>query len=86
MNVTKLIVAVGFAVATTGAFAETGVGTGRVDNVTNVYGRAGATNVTVYSTLAAQPGSVDEAGRNPVKGESKMAVTSGREVIEFGRS
>ena len=86
MNVTKLIVAAGFALATTGVFAETGVGTVQIDNVANVYGRAGVPNVKVYGTLAAQPAGVDEAGRNPVKGDSKFAVTSGREVIEFGRS
>jgi hypothetical protein len=86
MNVTKLIIAAGFAVATTSAFAETGVGTGRVDNVANVYGRSGVANVTVYSTVATQPANVAEAGRNPVKGDSKIAVTSGKEVIEFGRS
>ena len=86
MNVTKLIVAAGFAVATTGAFAETGVGTVQIDNVANVYGRAGVTNVKIYGTVATQPANVAEAGRNPVKGDSKIAVTSGKEVIEFGRS
>jgi len=86
MNVTKLIVAAGFAVATTGAFAETGVGTVRIDNVANVYGRAGVTNVKVYGTVATQPANVAEAGRNTAKGDSKFAVTSGKTVIEFGRS
>ena len=86
MNVTKLIIAAGFAVATTGAFAETGVGIGQIDNVANVYGRSGVANVKVYSTLATQPANVIEAGRNTVKGDSKIAVTSGKEVIEFGRS
>lgn len=86
MNVTKLIVAAGFAVATTGTFAETGVGIGQIDNVANVYGRAGVANVKVYSTLATQPANVAEAGRNTTKGDSKFAVTSGKDVIEFGRS
>lgn len=86
MNVTKLIVAAGFAVAATGAFAETGVGTGRIDNVANVYGRAGVANVKVYSTLATQPANVAEAGRNTAKGDSKIAVTSGMELNRFGRS
>jgi len=86
MNVSKLIIAAGLAVATTGAFAETGVGVGRIDNVANVYGRAGVANVKVSSTLATQPANVVEAGRNTVKGDSKIAVTSGKEVIEFGRS
>jgi len=86
MNVTKIIIAAGLAVATTGAFAETGVGVGRIDNVANVYGRAGVANVTVSSTLATQPANVTEAGRNTATGDSKIAVTSGKEVIEFGRS
>jgi hypothetical protein len=86
MNVTKLIVAAGFAVATTGAFAETGVGTVQIDNVANVYGRAGVANVKVSGTVAAQPANVDEAGRNTAKGDRTIAVTSGKEVIEFGRS
>ena len=86
MNVSKLIIAAGFAVATTGAFAETGVGIGQIDNVANVYGRAGVTNVKIYGTVATQPGDVNEAGRNTAKGDSKFAVTSGKEVIEFGRS
>ena len=86
MNVTKLIVAAGFAVATTGAFAETGVGTVQIDNVANVYGRAGVPNVKVYGTVASQPGNVADAGRNSAKGEDKIAVTSGKRVIEFGRS
>jgi hypothetical protein len=86
MNVTKLIVAAGFAIATTGAFAETGVGTVQIDNVANVYGRAGVANVKVYGTVAAQAANVDEAGRSTAKGDSKIAVTSGKEVIEFGRS
>src|SRR6185436_15453587 len=84
MNVTKLIIAAGLAVATAGAFAETGVGTVQIENVANIYGRAGVANVKVYGTLAAQPADVDEAGRNTAKGESKTAVTSGKEVIEFG--
>jgi hypothetical protein len=86
MNATKLIVAAGFALATTGVFAETGVGTVQIENVANVYGRAGVANVKVYGTVAAQPASVDDAGRNAAKGDNKTAVTSGKDVIEFGRS
>ena len=77
MNVTKLIIAAGLAIATTGAFAETGVRTVQIDNVANV---------KVSGTVAAQPANVDEAGRNSAKGDSKIAVTSGKEVIVFGRS
>lgn len=85
MNVTKLIVAAGLAIATTGAFAETGVGTVQIDNVANVYGRAGVPNVKIYGTLAAQPANVADAGRNTAKGDTKIAVT-GKEANPFGRS
>ena len=86
MNVTKLIVAAGLAITTSGAFAETGVGTVRIDNVANVYGRTGVPNVKVYGTVASQPANVADAGRNTAKGDDKIAVTSGKRVIEFGRS
>ena len=35
MNATRLIIAAGLAIATSGAFAETGVGTYQIDNVAN---------------------------------------------------
>ena len=59
MNATKLIIAAGFAIATTGAFAETGVGTNDVNNVANVYGRAGVPNVQLSGTVATQPANVN---------------------------
>lgn len=86
MNATKLIIAAGFAVATTGAFAETSVGTYQIDNVANVYGRAGVPNVKIVGAIATQSGNVAESGRDSTKGDTKVAVTAGREVIEFGRS
>ena len=86
MNATKLILAAGFALATTGAFAETGVGTYQIDNVANVYGRAGVANVKIVGTVATQSGNVADSGREVTKGDTKLAVTAGKEVIEFGRS
>ncbi len=86
MNATKLIIAAGFAIATTGAFAETGVGTYQIDNVANVYGRAGVPNVKITGAVATQSGNVADSGRDSSKGDTKIAVTSGKEVIEFGRS
>jgi hypothetical protein len=86
MNATKLIIAAGFAIATTGAFAETGVGTYQIDNVANVYGRAGVPNVKITGTVATQSGNVADSGRDSSKGDTKIAVTFGKEVIEFGRS
>ena len=86
MNVTKLIIAAGFAIAATGALAETGVGTYQVDNVANVYGRAGVPNVKLSGTVATQPGNVADSGRDLNKGDTKFAVTTGKETVEFGRS
>lgn len=86
MNATKLIIAAGFAIAATGAFAETGVGTYQIDNVSNVYGRAGVPNVKIVGTVATQSGNVDQSGRDIINGDAKVAVTAGKEVIEFGRS
>ncbi len=86
MNATKLIVAAGFAIATTGAFAETGVGTYEVDNVANVYGRAGVPNVKIIGTVATQSGDVAKSGRDITKGDTKVTVTSNTEAVEFGRS
>ena len=86
MNTTKLIIAAGFAIATTGAFAETGVGTYQIDNVANVYGRAGVANVKITGLVATQAGNVADSGRESSQGDAKVAVTTGKEVIEFGRS
>ncbi|MBI3526663.1 MAG: hypothetical protein HY067_01705 [Betaproteobacteria bacterium] len=86
MNATKLIIAAGLAVATTGAFAETGVGTYQIDNVANVYGRAGVPNVKIVGAVATQSGNVADSGRDSSKGDTKVAVTVGKGVIEFGRS
>jgi len=86
MNATKLIIAAGFAIATTSAFAETGVGTYQIDNVANVYGRAGVPNVKIIGAVATQSGNVADSGRDVSKGDTKVAVTVGKEAIEFGRS
>lgn len=85
MNMSKLIVAAGFAVATTGAFAETGVKAGELGSVANVYGRASVAAVRIKSDVLTQPANVTEAGRESVKGETAIAVTSGN-VQNFGRS
>jgi hypothetical protein len=86
MNATKIIVAVGFAIATSAAFAETGVTTYQIDNVANVYGRASAPNVKIVGPVATQSGNVADSGRDTTQGDTKVAVTAGKEVIEFGRS
>jgi len=86
MNTTKIIVAAGLALATSAAFAETGVATYQIDNVTTVYGRASVPNVRIAGNVATQPGDVERSGRDVIKGDSKVAVTVGKEAIEFGRS
>ena len=86
MNATKLIIAAGFAIATTGAFAETNVGVYQIDNVANIYGRAGVPNVKIVGSIATQPGNVTESGRDTAKGDTRIAVTVGKDSIEFGRS
>jgi hypothetical protein len=86
MKTTKLIIAAGFAIAATGAFAETGVGTYQIDNVANVYGRAGVANVQITGVVTTQPGDVANSGRNISKGDIKLAVKAGKDVMEPGRS
>ncbi len=79
MNATKLIIAAGFAIATTGAFAETGVTTFQAEHVANVYGRASAPNVQIT-------GNVADSGGDSAKGDTKVAVTVSKEAVAFGRS
>lgn len=88
MNVTKMIVAAGFAIATTGAFAETGVKASYIDQVSNVYGRASVATVKIQGApVASQPGNVAESGRDVVKGDTQIAVSTGaKSVNEAGRS
>ncbi|HEX7810650.1 MAG TPA: hypothetical protein VF460_01980 [Burkholderiales bacterium] len=83
MNATKLIIAAGFAIATTGAFAETGVRSASIDNVSNVYGRAGVAAVKIQGATAVstQPGNVADSGREVVKGETQIAVTAGSKDV-----
>jgi hypothetical protein len=86
MNAAKFIVTAGLAIATGAAFAETGVSIYQIDNVTTVYGRASVPNVRIAGNVATQPGDVAVSGRDVIKGDAKIAVTAGKEVIEFGRS
>jgi hypothetical protein len=85
MNTAKIIIAAGLAIATTGAFAETGVTTYQAEHVANVYGRASAPNVQITGVDARQAGSVADSGGDASKGETRVAVKAGTEV-QFGRS
>jgi hypothetical protein len=84
MNTTKLIIAASLAIATTGAFAETGVTTYQADHVANVYGRASAPNVRIAGVDARQAGNVADSGGETDK-DTKIAVKAGTEA-QFGRS
>lgn len=87
MTITKLIIAAGFAVATTGAFAETGVKTVDLGSVSNVYGRAGVAAVKIQGDVNSTAANVADSGREAVKGDTQIAVTaSERNVNENGRS
>ena len=85
MKVTKLVIAAGLALATTGVFAETGVKTYQIDNVANVYGRAGVPNVAIKGDV--QTADVDAAtsGRDIQKAGVKSTVVTGN-FTALGRS
>lgn len=88
MKLSKLFVAAGFAVAATGAFAETGVNTADLGYVANVYGRASIPAVKIAGPLVVRPADVNVAGREAVHGATPMEVTT-REVDVnevFGRT
>jgi len=72
------------------AFAETGssVGTFQIDNVTQVYGRAGVPAVKVAGTVVTRSSDVNIAGReSPADGAEKTVVSAGESVDRsFGRS
>lgn len=87
MTITKLILAAGFAVATTGAFAETGVKTTDFGSVSNVYGRASVATVKIQGDVSSTVANVADSGREVVKGDTQIAVTAGgRDVNDQGRS
>lgn len=84
MKTTPLIIAAGLAFAATGALAETSatqstVNTDQIAGVAQVYGRSSAPNVKVAGPVAGS--GQESAGR-----DTKVAVTAGKDAIEFGRS
>jgi hypothetical protein len=88
MKFSKLIVAAGFAVAATGAFAETGVNTADLGYVANVYGRASIPAVKIAGPLVIRPADVNVAGREPVHGRTPIVVTTRKVDVNevFGRA
>ncbi|HWQ37937.1 MAG TPA: hypothetical protein VNM24_04880 [Burkholderiales bacterium] len=87
MKATKLIVAAGLALASSFALAETGVKTYAIDNVTNVYGRAGVAAVQLKGGVQAGAADVATVGRNAPALAGKTLVTTGHADVNVnGRS
>lgn len=90
MKVTYLAFAAALAVTTGSAFAETGVKINQIDNVANVYGRAGVPNVKIAGTAAVvtRPSEEVPVGSTTVTGPTAVtAVTTGADVNSvLGRS
>lgn len=86
MKATKLIIAAALALATSAAFAETGVKTYQIDNVTNVYGRAGVAAVQIKGSVKAGEAEVTTAGRLPAIAGDTLVTTGHADVSVNGRS
>ena len=88
MKFSKLIVTAGFAVAASGAFAETGVSIGDPGYVANVYGRASIPAVKIAGPLVIRPADVNVAGREPAQGTTPTVVTTKEVDVNevFGRT
>ncbi len=88
MKLTRLIIAVGVGIASTGAFAETGVNVGDIGYVGKVYGRAATANVAIAGPLTTRPGDVTVAGRDPAQGPTEILVQAKEADVNevFGRT
>ena len=84
----KLAILSALAVSAAPVFAETGVGTHQIDNVTNVYGRAGVPAVKVTGVVVTRSSDVNVAGRESFSGGADKTVISAGENVDqgFGRS
>jgi hypothetical protein len=69
-------------------FAETGVGIGQIENVANVYGRAGAPNVKTTGAVSTGQSDVNVAGRQAGPYSADSRVVNGERTLDshFGRS
>jgi hypothetical protein len=88
MKVTYLTLAAAFAATTTGPFAETGVKITQIDNVANVYGRAGVLNVRIAGPVVTRPAEAVPAGSTIEPGPAAVAVGTGSSDVSsvLGRS
>lgn len=72
----------------TGAFAEIGVKITQIDNVANIYGRAGVPNVKIAGNVVSRPSDAVPSGQDIVAGSTAVAavvVDSDVNVVQ-GRS
>ncbi len=88
MKMTHLAVAAALAATATGAFAETGVKINQIDNVANVYGRAGVPNVRIAGPVVARPSDEVPSGPTTVPGSTAVAIGTGSADVNsvYGRS
>jgi hypothetical protein len=84
----KLVALSALALLAAPAFAETGVGTMQIDNVSTVYGRASVPTVKVVGTVVTRTTDVNVAGRESIhEGATTTTVVSAHDTIEdLGRS
>ena len=69
------------------AFAETGVGTIQIDNVSTVYGRASVPAVKVIGNVVTKSTDVNVAGRESIHEGAATTVVSAHDTVESpGRS
>ena len=76
MKFPKLVLAVGFVAAASGAFAETGVKFTAIDNVTNVYGRASVPAVKISGPVITRPADAVYSGATTVPGKTAVVVNT----------
>lgn len=93
MKATKLIVAAGLALATTGVFAETGVKSYQIDSVTNIYGRAAVAAVQIKGNVQTAGvdvqtagADVNNSGRSITKSAGSTELVTSDVAINAGRS
>jgi hypothetical protein len=88
MKVSHLALAAALAATATGAFAETGVKITLIDNVANVYGRAGVPNLRIAGPVVTRPSDEVPAGATTVSGPTAVAAATGNADVNnvLGRS
>jgi hypothetical protein len=83
----KLAVFSALALLAAPAFAETGIGTIQIDNVSTVYGRANVPAVKVIGKVVTRTPDVNVAGRESTNEGNAATVISAHDSVEnLGRS